>query len=76
MASIQRYPRAMRIKVGEGRLHPFVELDSHLEIYNAGRFSPQAYSAGIPSNRKNDFYFVIRPGVDFKLPSPNLDLEA
>jgi len=68
-------PESHGVKVGEGRLHPFIELDAH-QVYNPGRFSPEAFDAGVPSKYRNDFYFVIRPGVDFKLPSPKLDINA
>ncbi len=81
-------PESKGVKVGEGRLHPFFELDAH-SIYNAPRFSSGLYDAAaerFPSltppqvdplaSRRNDFYFVGRPGVDYKLPSPHLEIGA
>ncbi|MBC7794313.1 MAG: hypothetical protein H7Z43_11450, partial [Clostridia bacterium] len=68
-------PESRGIKAGEGRLHPFVELDAH-QIHNPGRFPGAAFNNGIPSKYKDDFYFVIRPGVDYRLPSPKLEIGA
>lgn len=79
-------PESKGIKVGEGRLHPFFELDAH-SIHNPGRFSsglydeaPAAFAAAGRDNPldglRNDFYFVARPGLDYKLPSPHLELSA
>ncbi len=69
-------PESKGIKLGDGRLHPFIELDAHA-IHNPGRFNSNLYNQ-VPEldGRRNDFYFVGRPGVDYRLPSPHLDISA
>jgi hypothetical protein len=52
------------VKVGDGRLHPFFQADTHFVI-NPG------YSAQAP----NDLVLVARPGLDLELPSEKLDLK-
>ena len=70
-------PESNGFKLGEGRLHPFIELDAH-QVHNPGRFPADAFngSPSVPSRYRNDFYFVVRPGVDYKLPSPKLEIGA
>lgn len=68
-------PESNGIKVGEGRLHPFLEADAH-QVHNPGRFPGAAFDNGIPNRYRNDYYFVVRPGVDFRLPSPKLEIGA
>ncbi|MEE8410001.1 MAG: outer membrane beta-barrel protein [Myxococcota bacterium] len=66
-ASAQRLPSGENgIKVGDGRLHPYFQLDSRF-IVNPGRLS-----GGSPPN---DLVFVGRPGLELLLPSDTLDLK-
>ncbi|MBI5510916.1 MAG: outer membrane beta-barrel protein [Deltaproteobacteria bacterium] len=52
------------IKVGDGRLHPSVQADTHYVT-----------DPGYTTNSPDDMVLVIRPGLDFELPSDKLDLK-
>lgn len=65
-ASAQALPSGENgIKLGDGRMHPYLQLDTHF-IVNPGRLS----SGDAP----NDLVLVARPGLDILLPSDSLDL--
>jgi hypothetical protein len=52
------------IKLGDGRLHPYIQVDSKF-VVNPGRQS---------DNQANDLVFVARPGLELLLPSDTLDM--
>lgn len=54
--------KAPGFKIGEGRLHPFLELDGRFDSL-VGRFTPGANSAEI--------IFHFRPGLKFELDTPS-----
>lgn len=56
------------IKIAEGRLHPFADLETQ-HVYNPGRVTRARGSA------PNDLLLIARPGLEFALPSPTLDLK-
>lgn len=53
------------VKVGDGRMHPFLELDSQF-VTNPGRETR--------GQENSDFLLVMRPGAELAFPSPKLEL--
>ena len=52
------------IKVGDGRLHPYVEAETHYVVH-------PGYASGAP----NDAMLAVRPGLDLDVPSEKIDLK-
>src|SRR5689334_7755817 len=61
------------LKVGEGRLHPFVDLEPRLDTV-AGYFPPSG--SGPPSSTPSPELIIhLRPGVKFELPSNTVAID-
>jgi hypothetical protein len=62
-------------KVGDGRLHPFLDLETRVDS-GAGYFPPPGSTSpeDLPSDLGGEFIFHIRPGFKLEVPSPRLAL--
>lgn len=56
------------IKLGDGRLHPYGEVDTHY-VVNPGRLA-----SDLPNSSINDGYVAMKAGLDYELKSPSLEL--
>jgi len=59
------------IKIGSGRLHPFVEADTHY-IYNPHRIPREAETA---LQDTAGSVFGVRPGLNYMLPSASMEID-
>ncbi|MEL6547852.1 MAG: hypothetical protein AAFQ82_24715, partial [Myxococcota bacterium] len=77
-ATVQSSAGDNGIKLGEGRLHPYAQADTHF-VVNPGRLSDQnkdlidaARDEPLPGS---DGYVALTAGLDYDLPSPTLELK-
>lgn len=70
--SAQSATGANGIKLGEGRLHPYGEIDTHF-VFNPGRLSNDRRAALDSSS--SDGLVSYRAGLDYQLPSPTVELD-
>ncbi|MEK7704076.1 MAG: hypothetical protein AAB426_03890, partial [Myxococcota bacterium] len=67
-------PEGIGLKVGEGRLHASVQLETHY-VYNPGYIAPDgSYVTGVLVTPSDAFVLLVRPGLDYNRPSPRLEL--
>lgn len=67
VAAAQDVPRAAGVKIGEGRLHPFLEIDGRFDS-TVGFFARDGAGNPIPSP---DIVLHARPGLKFDLQTPS-----
>src|SRR3954471_10048252 len=61
------------LKVGEGRLHPFIDLEPRLDTV-AGYFPTTG--SGPPTSASPELIMHLRPGLKFELPSNTVALDV
>ena len=73
VAGVQESAGDNGIKFGEGRLHPYGEVDTHF-VVNPGRLSQERQDAD-PDSVTSDGLITYTAGLNYELPSPTVELD-